>query len=107
MQFGGEDKNWIALLVILIASLWGGAVSYVGRLRRGEVKLSKAAQELLIDLFISSFAGSMIGLALWAAGCDLMLCFAVSGIGGHAGARLIFKLERLLFNRVDSFNDKP
>ena len=106
MQMGDEDQNWIGVLVMLLMSLWGGFVNHLGRLRRGEVNLSKRAQELFIDLSTSSFSGSMIGFPLWAAGVNPMLCFAVAGIGGHASARLIFKLERLLFNRVDSFNDK-
>lgn len=107
ISFGGGDNNWLGLLVMVLMSVWGGFVNHLGRLRRGEVNLVKRYRELFIDISISSFSGLVIGLPLLSAGVDSLLCFAVSGIGGHAGARLIFKLERVLFNRVDSFSDKP
>jgi hypothetical protein len=106
MQINDEDRHLIGVLVILVMSIWGGFVNHLGRLRRGEVNMVKRYQELFIDIATSSFSGVIIGLPLLAAGFDPLWCFAISGIGGHAGARLIFKLERLLFNRVDSFNDK-
>lgn len=100
------DQNWIGFAVMLLMGVWGGFVNHLGRLRRGEVNLSRRAQELAIDIVTSSFSAMVIGLALLSAGVDQLLCFAVAGVGGHAGARLIFKLERVLFNRVDSFSGK-
>ncbi|HSX49921.1 MAG TPA: phage holin family protein [Cellvibrio sp.] len=102
----GGDQNWIGFLVMLLMGVWGGFVNHLGRLRRGEINLSKRFQELAIDVLTSSFSAVVIGLALMSADVHPLLCFAVAGVGGHAGARLIFKLERLLFNRVDSFSPK-
>lgn len=107
MHPGGDDQNWVGLLVMLAMSLWGGFVNHLGRIKRGEVGAKSRLQELAIDVVTSSFSGLLIGLPLLAYGVHPLLCFAIAGVGGHAGARLIFKLERLLFNRVDSFNDKP
>lgn len=106
MPINAGELGWFGVLVILLMSLWGGSVRYLGRLRRDEVQQTKRTPELLIDLATGSFSGTLIGISLWAAGAHPLLCMAVSGIGGHAGAKLIGKLERLLFNRVDSFSDK-
>lgn len=106
MPLSGGDQNWIGYVVLVLMGVWGGFVNHLGRLRRGEVDLVKRYQELFIDVSTSSFASCVVGLSLLGAGVDPLICFAVSGVGGHAGARLIFKLERLLFSRVDSFTDK-
>ena len=106
MPWNSGDQNWIGYLVMGLMAVWGGFVNHLGRLRRGEVDLVKRYQELFIDIATSGFSGLVIGLPLLGAGVDPLLCFAASGIGGHAGARLIFLLERLLLNRVDSFSDK-
>lgn len=106
MPWNSGDQNWIGVVVLLLMGVWGGFVNHLGRLRRGEVNLSQRFQELVIDVITSSFSGLIIGLALLSANVNPLFCFAVAGVGGHAGARLIFKLERLLFHRVDSFSDK-
>lgn len=106
MPWNSGDHNWIGVVVMLLMGVWGGFVNHLGRLRRGEVNLSKRFQELAIDVITSSFSGLVIGLALLSANVNPLFCLAVAGVGGHAGARLIFKLERLLFQRVDSFSDK-
>lgn len=106
MPWNGGDQNWIGVAVMLLMGVWGGFVNHLGRLRRGEVGALPRWLELIIDVSTSSFSGLVIGLPLLAYGVNPLLCFAVAGIGGHAGARLIFKLERLLFNRVDLFSDK-
>lgn len=106
MPWSNGDNQWLGPLVVLLMSIWGGIVNHLGRLRRGEIILVNRYRELFIDIATSSFSGLMIGFALLASDVHPFWCFAVAGIGGHAGARLIFKLERLLFNRVDSFSDK-
>lgn len=106
----GGGQSWIgfviAFVMVFLMGIWGGFVSHFGRLRRGEINLSRRFQELAIDVLTSSFSAVVVGLALMSADVDPLLCCALSGVGGHAGARLIFKLERVLFNRVDSFSPK-
>lgn len=106
MPWNNGDPNWIGYLVMGLMAVWGGFVNHLGRLRRGEVEGVRRYRELFIDIATSSFSGLVIGLPLLGAGVEPLLCFAASGLGGHAGARLIFKLERLLFKNVDSFSDK-
>jgi hypothetical protein len=75
----------------LFIAIWGGAVSYLRRVRTAKRDFSLS--ELVGEVFISAFAGL---LAYW--GClelkvSPTLTAITVGIAGHAGASTIFYVE--------------
>lgn len=77
---------------ILAITLLGGLVSYLAKLRKGEVQAWNVMQ-LVGELCTSAFAGLMtFWLCEWS-GCPQLLTAAMVGISGHMGTRAIQTFE--------------
>jgi hypothetical protein len=94
----GPAGLWSAILAAFLAA-WGGAVSYLHRIKRGKLRCSP--REFAVEMFTSTFVGIIVfllsvylfGVPEWAAG-------GLSGLGGHAGTRTIFLLQTIFFKRA-------
>jgi len=97
-------NNYVALpyLWVLFLSIWGGVVSFAGKVRRGETRWLNI-MELVGEIFTSGFAGAMTFLICEATGMNQLLSACMVGIAGHMGARTIFMLEKMLEKKL---NDK-
>ena len=92
------DFNFWTLLIGLGMAVWGGAVSYAHRVLRGAARCN--VRELLLELFISSFAGFFVFLIAIYSGVPVYVAGAFSGLAGHAGARTIILMQRAAFARA-------
>lgn len=92
--------------VVLMTAIFGGLVSWYGRVRKGELPQT-SVMVLIGELCTSAFAGL---LAFWV--CELsgfppLLTAAIIGISGHAGARSILWFERQLEKRLPTDSKLP
>lgn len=107
---GNGDHNFFTYLLIVILSLWGGLVNYLGRIRSGAVTRFNLV-ELVGEFTISAFAGLTIGLIAMSFKVDPLMVLALGGVAGHAGGRTVYFLDRIFESRLksltDSVNKKP
>lgn len=80
----------IPWVVTILLSCWGGAVNYITRNRRKGFKF----RDLVFDLIISSFAGSIMHLLCSHANLDARISAVLIAISGHMGTRAIASFER-------------
>lgn len=99
---GGNDFNWFAIAMMMLVSLWGGFVNYLGRIKSGAVKHFNLI-ELAGEFAISSFAGLIVGLVLLAFDVNVVLTVSLAGVAGHAGARTMYLLDKIFEKEFASF----
>lgn len=84
---------------VLLLSFWGGAVSFMRKLKAGEVRVFNVT-ELIGELVTSGFAGVItFYLCQWSNFPDLLTA-ALVGVSGHMGSRAIFHLENLFKSKL-------
>ncbi len=96
----------IAYSWVLLLSIWGGAASYLSKVRHGNLRFSMVA--LLDDLLISGFVGVLTFFLCRAAGLDEWLSAAIIGVSAHMGSRSIMLLEKaaqLKFEKMTGMKD--
>ncbi|KAF0812809.1 hypothetical protein IGB42_02652 [Andreprevotia sp. IGB-42] len=74
-------------------ALFGGTVSYLNRLKAGQIKFSLIS--IVAELACSAFVGLMTFYLCQGVGLSLTTTAAVAGIAGHMGTRAIFRLEAI------------
>jgi len=89
---GGLGYLWFVLLAV-----WGGTVSYISRIRRGNFTFSFV--ELVGEWTISAFAGVMTALICQEMEFSLLLTSAFAGMSGHMGGRAIYMMEQFVCNK--------
>lgn len=97
----------VTLASVLLAaalSLWGGAVSYLHRVRRGANSINW--REFSIDAFTSLFAGLLVFFIAVSLGVPSLMAGSLSGLGGHAGTRTVFLLQRIFFRKAEKLGDE-
>lgn len=94
----GDFNAWTVGLGIGMAA-WGGAVSYAHRVLRGIAKCSM--RDFAIEIFISCFAGLLVFIFALYVGVPVYVAGALSGVGGHAGARTLFLIQRFAIRRAE------
>ena len=87
--------SWVAYLWVVILSIWGGVVSYVRKVQKGEVH-KWSITELIGELVTSAFAGVLTFFICEWANLPPLLTAAFVGISGHMGSRGLFMLEKYL-----------
>lgn len=90
---GGIGYLWFVLL-----ALWGGTVSYIGRMKRDDKSFK--ALELLGELVISSFAGLITAYGATELGFSFTLTCALAGVAGHMGGKAIKLIETIVVTRL-------
>lgn len=78
--------------IFLVFACWGGLANYVATIRKGQRRFS--ITELLGELVIAGFSGSLVYSLCKAYNLDDFFTVALTGIGGHFGSRTVFVLER-------------
>lgn len=97
-----DASHIISISLMLLLAMWGGLVNYLSRIRTGAVK-SFSLVELLGEFCISGFSGVLVYLLAGHFNVDSMLTAVMVGIGGHAGGRTIFFIERAYASRFEAF----
>jgi hypothetical protein len=95
----GNGVSWWSILLALLLSAWGGAVSYLHRVARGKLRCS--LREFAVEIFTSLFAGMIVYAIAHAFGFNPLLGGALAGLGGHAGTRTIFLLQHFFIRNMD------
>lgn len=90
---GGLGYLWLIVL-----ALWGGTVSYISRIRKGNAAFSAA--ELVGEWTISGFAGVLTAYFCTELQLSYYMTAALVGIAGHMGGRALFIMERHLLNKI-------
>lgn len=83
--------------IFLLFACWGGLANYVATIRKGQRRFS--ISELLGELVIAGFSGSLVYSLCRAYHLDDFFTVALTGIGGHFGSRTVFLLERYIADR--------
>ena len=93
-------ESGMQYLGYVLLAVAGGFANHIRRLRTGEIKSFKVTP-LLIDLFISGFAGSLVALLANYFELPNELVYFLAGISGHLGARSIFILQIAASKKIE------
>lgn len=91
-----EPATWPLVTYFWIA-VWaaaGGLVSFHQKVKAGAARWFNVG-ELLGEIVTSAFVGVVTGLLCEAANFPVQLTWALAGVSGHAGGRVLFWAERL------------
>jgi len=91
-------SQWAAYLWFLFLAAWGGAVSYISRVRAGKTPFSII--ELVGECAISGFSGVMTAYICASAGLNFFLTAFLVGVAGHMGGRAIAMMEQTAGARI-------
>lgn len=94
--------TWITYAWVTVLASWGGLVSFIGKVRSGEVRAFNLV-ELIGELCTSAFTGVLTFLLCQAAGMNGLLTAALVGISGHMGSRCLFMFERWATKKFRGF----
>lgn len=100
-----NNYNLLTYLWMLFIASWGGAVNYIGRVKRGLVTRFSFL-ELLGELIISGFSGVLTFWLCESMQVDPLITAACVGIAGHAGGRTVCFLEQIMVNRLERIAKK-
>lgn len=81
--------GWLIYLGFAGLSGWGAIVAYLRKVRMGR---KFRWRELALDLLCAPFIGVIAGMVCIGMNMPLPLAFALSGLAGHAGPRILGKL---------------
>ncbi len=101
----GGDSGWLTYVLILLLSIWGGFVNYLGRIKAGVVKRFDLI-ELVGEFAISSFSGLLFGLIALSFNADSLMAMAIAGVAGHAGARAVYMLNSIFESKLTSLTKR-
>ena len=91
-----EATGWFSQLItwgwIIGLSSWGGAVSYLHRVDKYNLKFNLF--KLVMEILTSAFVGVLTFLLCDAASLSWEITAAMVGISGHMGTRALFILEK-------------
>lgn len=103
MEHWSEDLakltgEWLAYIWFCFLAAWGGAVSYISRVRRGKIAFSIV--EMVGECCISGFSGVMTAYICASADINFFLTAFFVGIAGHMGGRGIALMEQTAGERM-------
>lgn len=87
-----KDPNtvsWLIYLGFAALSTWGAAVAHLRKVRMGR---KFRWVELGLDLFCAPFIGVIAGFLCLGLSMPMPLAFALSGLAGHAGPRILGRM---------------
>jgi hypothetical protein len=88
----------ITYVWVIGLSVWGGAVSWVNKIKLGHVRAFNI-MELAGELITSAFAGMLTFWLSEQAAFPPLVTAALIGVSGHMGSRAILALETYLMRR--------
>lgn len=83
-------SGWAGVWLALITAMWGGVVSYIRKMQKGE---SFRWGNAVMHLSVSGFAGVLAWLGCVQYGVSGPLTAIVTGICGHMGAEAIKMIQ--------------
>jgi hypothetical protein len=98
-----EIERFILLVLVLFMTLLGTLASYAYQVLSGQ---KFRWQILLLQVFVSVFAGSLVLMAALYYEWKPELAGGISGLAGWSGAGFIKSLEKSLFRRMEEPNDR-
>lgn len=87
---------------VLLLSAWGGAASFIAKMRAGHVR-SFNIVEFIGEIATSVLSGLITFYLAESAHIDQVMTAALVAISGHMGSRLLFHAERLVEARINKF----
>lgn len=99
---------------VSVVSMWGGAASYIRRIRLGQTARFSFT-EFIGELVTSSFFGIMTFWLCEASAITPLLTAAFVGMSGHMGSRVVYLLSSFINRKInlkvsveipDEFNKK-
>ena len=84
---------------VILISMWGGAVSFIGKLKSGNTRAFNIV-EFIGEIFISAFSGLLTFYLCESANIDKLHEIVLVAISGHMGARVIFMIEKAVERRL-------
>jgi len=93
-DYGALTYAWVLLL-----SAWGGAVSFINKVRSGAVRPFNVV-ELVGELVVSGFVGVLTFWLCESAGFNELLTAVCVGVSSHMGTRGLFRLEQYISKRL-------
>lgn len=92
--------TWLLALGMAMA---GGVINWLARIKKGRTRPFNII-ELLGEVFTSGFIGLGAFMIVNSLGEPLGLCAAAAGVAGHMATRLLYLLERIIENRINSLD---
>jgi hypothetical protein len=101
-----DPTNWsiATWALVLGVSVAGGMVNYLTRVKAGHTRPFNLI-ELIGEIATSAFVGFCTISILVAFDAPAGLCWALGGVGGHMGTRLLFYAERVIETRLKKMID--
>lgn len=92
------DYNILTYLWVVALSVWGGVVSWVTKVRRGEIS-PMSFLELIAEVVVAGFVGMLTFWLCESAQMAPLLTAAMVGVASHMGTRALFQLERFFSSK--------
>lgn len=83
----------ITYLWVIALAAWGGAVSFIRKVRMGETRAFNVV-EFIGEIVTSGFVGVLTFWLCEAANLNPLITAALVGISGHMGSRALFQMEK-------------
>lgn len=87
-----EESGLLTWAGILLVSGWAGAVRYLSELKGRKIK----RKDMMIEIFVSGFVGTITGLLCAYYSLPLTLSYAITGISAHYGTRSLHIIAGML-----------
>jgi len=98
-----QFMTYITWMWVFFLSGWGGLVSFIAKMKRGEARVFNL-MELMGEICISSFSGLLTFFFCRWGDIDMWLTAALVGISGHMGSRAIYQMEKWAEHRFNALN---
>lgn len=89
---------------VLFLSGWGGAVSFIRRVKSGQTRPHNIV-EFIGEIVTSAFAGVITFYLCEASGISPLMTAVLVAITGHMGTRGIYQLERFVEARMNKISE--
>ena len=96
-----NNFSYLTAFIMLVLALWGGAVNYIARVKKGAVEKFSLI-ELVGEFCISGFSGIVVYLIGANYEVRPLLLAAMVAVAGHAGGRTVFLLESVFHGKLES-----
>lgn len=94
-----SSYSLLTYLWVIALGMWGGLVSFYGKLRKGEVRIFNIT-ELIGEIVTAGFVGVLTFWLCESSELNPLLSAALIGISGHMGSRGIYAMELLMSNKL-------
>lgn len=94
-----KDLNMISILIVILAGVWGAAISFLKRENQHE-SIYKKIVFFFVDMFINIGLTLLTYIGLIGYGVNELLAVAISGFAGHLGTRSFYIGELIIAEKL-------